>query len=96
MSSVFLDIYGLNGRHPDSDFYYSIVSLLNKLRIKYKPCEIKLSFLKKILPFLIPGKASISYNFINNLACSMNTNDTVHSKLMSQGIQAATLKSANF
>ena len=55
------------------------MALLNKLRIKFKPCDIKLSFLKPVLSTLVPGKAALAYSFINNLACSLHTHDTVHS-----------------
>ena len=37
-TGIYFEVFGDNGRHPDSDYYFSLAELMNKLRIKYKPC----------------------------------------------------------
>ena len=91
-SGVYTDIFGSNGRHCDSDYYFYLVEMMNKLRIKHKPCDYKLSFLKTLFSHL-PNPVS-AHTFLTNLACALKVEHQGHSSLLLRGIQSCTLSSA--
>lgn len=66
---------------------------MNKLAIKNKICDSKLSFLKPVLSWILKNQAAGAYNYINSLVCSLRPTSSPHSILLDRGIQSVTLKS---
>lgn len=48
-SLAFLKSYGNNGRISDTDYHFSIVEIMDQLKIKFRPCETRIEWLRVLL-----------------------------------------------